>query len=150
MTLELFPVIEYEPNKFIRNYYFRITFINDVVKTKQTSFFKYILQHGDTPENLSMRFYGSDKYWYLILTINNIEDPFYEWILSDVDCMNYAKKYVEVNYPLLSGDDKDSKVSQIYTKVIEDNTQKEILLPNPNIVHYLQNEFTKLAKSFKN
>ena len=49
-----------------------------------------------------MDLYGTDKYWYLILVVNNIYDPFYEWILSDEELMNYAKEYVEENLPQLS------------------------------------------------
>ena len=130
MVLELFPVVEYEPNTFIHNYYFRVVFINEIVKTKQTLFFKYIIQHGDTPENLSMKFYGTDKYWYLILIVYDIEDPYYDWILSDVDCMNYAKKYVEVNYHHLTDEEKNNKINQIYTKLAEHNARREILLPD--------------------
>ena len=55
--LEKYPIIEYEPGVLIRNYYFRIAFINSVVKTNSNHFYTYTLENGDTPESLSVKFY---------------------------------------------------------------------------------------------
>lgn len=147
--LSNFPVIEYDLNKYVRDYYFRIAFIDNYVKNNSSFFYKYILQHGDTPESVSNKFYGTDKYWYLILLINNIEDPFYDWKLSDYDCMDYAKKFVSETYPTLTGTAKQSKIDEIYTLVAENNANKAILLPKDNIVGVLYNELLSLIKTFK-
>lgn len=141
-----YPIIEYDLNKYIRDYWFRVVFYNTYVQDNIKNFEIYNLQHGDTPEALSRQFYKNDQYWYLILLVNNIEDPFYEWNLSDEECMNYAKKYVENEYSSLTGDDKEDKISEIYTQVINNN-KSQIYLPNSEIIGFLHEEFIKMVKS---
>ena len=141
-----YPIIEYDVNKFIRDYWFRVIFYNKFVKNNIKNFFLYNLSHGDTPEDLSMEFYGTDEYWYMILLVNDIEDPFYEWALSDEECMNYAKKFIDRNYSTLIGDDKNEKISEVYTNVINNN-KSQIYLPNKQIVGFLNDEFIKMVKS---
>jgi len=141
-----YPIIEYDVNKFIRDYWFRVIFYNKFVKNNIKNFFLYNLSHGDTPEDLSMEFYGTDEYWYMILLVNDIEDPFYEWVLSDEECMNYAKKFIDRNYSTLIGDDKNEKISEVYTNVINNN-KSQIYLPNKQIVGFLNDEFIKMVKS---
>jgi len=147
--LEQYPVTEYESGVYIRNYYFRIAFIDSVVKTNSNQFYTYTLENGDTPESLSMKFYNTDIYWYLFLLVNNIEDPFYEWLLTDEECRNYAKRVVEDKYSSLTGSVKTDKINEIYTSLVTQNSEYNILVPSDKIVGYLHDEFLKLAKTFK-
>ena len=102
MAFESFPSTVYDLTA-IRNYYFNVDFYNSFVKDSiDSNSFDYVLEHGDTPESLSMKYFGTDTYWYMILIANNIRDPFYEWNLTDEELMNYAKEYVENNFSTLA------------------------------------------------
>ncbi len=146
MALNNYPVIEYDLNKFIRDYYFRVVFYDNYVKNNIMNFHLYNLQHGDTPEGLSMQFFGSDQFWYMILLVNNIEDPFYDWNLSDEECMNYAKKYVSEQYSSLVDDEKQDMINETYTRIIN-SKRTQIYVPNENIIGFLHDEFIKMIKS---
>lgn len=146
MTYNNYPVIEYDINTYIRDYYFRVVFYDNYVKNNILHFHLYNLQYGDTPEKLSMEFYGTDEFWYMILLVNNIEDPFYEWMLTDEECMNYAKKYVSEQYSSLVGDAKQDMINEIYTEVINAN-KTQIYIPNKNIIGFLHDEFNKMVKN---
>lgn len=43
----------------------------------------YVVSDGDTPENVSYKFYGTPLYHWIILIINEITDPREEWPLSE-------------------------------------------------------------------
>lgn len=127
MAFENFPIVEYESNKFIRDYYFRIKFVDNYVKNNVAKFTPYIVEYGDTPESLSMKFYGTDIYWYMILIVNEIFDPFYEWQMTDEEMMNYAIKYVDENLYNLSAKSVQIKMKKIITDGIK------LLLKNYNV-----------------
>lgn len=146
MAFNNYPIIEYELNKYIRDYYFRVVFYDNYVRDNILNFHLYNLQHGDTPERLSMEYYGTDQFWYMILLVNNIEDPFYDWALTDEECMNYAKKYVSDVYSSLTGTDKQDKINEVYTQVINGN-RTQIYMPNENIIGYLHDEFVRMVKN---
>ena len=91
-------------------------------------FEKYEVLDGETPENVSFRFYGTQDLYWLILLTNNIVDPRYEWPLSEQNLI----KFVESKY----GTSKDifttnrainPKGYQIETFfiLIEDSTHKK-------------------------
>ena len=48
-----------------------------------TYFEEYEVLHGETPEEVSYRFYGTSQLHWLILMLNNIVDPRFEWPLSE-------------------------------------------------------------------
>lgn len=102
MAFESFPSTVYDLTT-IRNYYYNVDFYNRFVKDSiDSNSFDYVLEHGDTPESLSMKYFGTDSYWYMILIANNIRDPFYEWNLTNEELMNFAKEYVDNNFSTLS------------------------------------------------
>lgn len=62
---------------------------------ENSSFFEsYEVLHGETPEELSYRFYGTQSLYWLILMTNNIIDPRFEWPLSEENLL----KVVEDKY----------------------------------------------------
>jgi hypothetical protein len=46
----------------------------------------------DTPESLAERFYGSKKYYWIILLANKTKDFFYEWPLTNTEVRTYCDK----------------------------------------------------------
>jgi hypothetical protein len=62
---------------------------------ENTSYFEtYDIQHGETPEELSYRFYGTQNLHWLVLMVNNIIDPRFEWPISEENLV----KSVEAKY----------------------------------------------------
>jgi len=62
---------------------------------ENSSFFEsYEVLHGESPEELSYRFYGTQSLYWLILMTNNIIDPRFEWPLSEENLL----KVVEDKY----------------------------------------------------
>ena len=44
---------------------------------------KYEVFYGETPEEISYRFYGTTSYHWLVLMVNDITDPRFDWPLSE-------------------------------------------------------------------
>jgi hypothetical protein len=47
------------------------------------TYYKYKIKDGDTPEILAAKLYGSSEKHWVILTLNNIVDPIFEWPLAN-------------------------------------------------------------------
>lgn len=59
---------------------------------------KYDLFDGDTPVSVSDTVYGSTAYYWTILYINNIINPYTDWYMSQSELEKYAaRKYTGVN-----------------------------------------------------
>ena len=60
-------------------------FIIENIKTSSSEdiYFDYLIKNWKSPENLAYDFYGSCDYVWAILIINNIVNPFDDWLLSD-------------------------------------------------------------------
>ena len=68
--------------------------VRNRIQEDAVMFDKYEVQDGEKPEDVSMRFYGTRYHHWVILSMNNIKDRFYEWPLSVVDFQTYiAEKY---------------------------------------------------------
>lgn len=58
------------------------------------TYYKYKIKDGDTPEILASKIYGSPEKHWVILSLNNIVDPLYEWPLPD----RTLGKFIESKY----------------------------------------------------
>ena len=72
-----------EPNKFLNvtNIMKRISFKPSVIEDI-TDYYPYRIKDGERPDVLSFEKYGSVAYAYLILLVNDIYDPLFDWPLS--------------------------------------------------------------------
>jgi hypothetical protein len=68
--------------------------ILDTVKATTASYYDYNVQDGDTPEMLADKYYGDPELHWVILYMNDIVDPFYDWPLD----YNKFIKYVQNKY----------------------------------------------------
>lgn len=60
---------------------------------KNTSFFEeYNVLDGETPEDVSYRFYGTQQLHWLILMINDIINPRFEWPTTDSNLLEITKE----------------------------------------------------------
>ena len=67
---------------------------NDSLKQNAATYYKYKIKDGDTPEILAYKIYGSSEKHWVILAMNNIIDPIYEWPLPQ----RTIGKFIEAKY----------------------------------------------------
>jgi len=68
--------------------------VRNRIQEDTVMFDKYEVTDGEKPEDVSMKFYGTPYHHWVILSMNNIKDRFYEWPLSQIDFQTYiAEKY---------------------------------------------------------
>ena len=52
----------------------------------------YDIQDGQKPEHLSHDVYGTVDYYWVILIVNNIVDPYHDWPKSSEDLLDFTKQ----------------------------------------------------------
>jgi hypothetical protein len=57
-------------------------------------YYTYDIRDGDTPDNLAAKFYNSSERYWIILMMNNIVDPQYDWPLQ----YDQFNEYVDYKY----------------------------------------------------
>ena len=68
--------------------------VRDGIKNEVSTFDKYQVIAGETPEIISYKLYETVDYYWTILLMNNIRDRFYDWPLSEQQFEDYvAEKY---------------------------------------------------------
>ena len=79
-----------EPNQFrsVTNIMQRIRFKPSVLENI-TDYYPYYVREGERPDIVSFNTYGTVAYSYLILLINNIIDPLFDWPLPSRQFENY-------------------------------------------------------------
>ncbi len=88
-----------EPNNFlsVTNIMKRVKFkpkiIEDIV-----DYYPYFVKEGERPDIISFNEYGTIAYAYLIMLVNNIYDPLFDWPLSS----QQFEKYIESKYGSVS------------------------------------------------
>lgn len=78
MIFSFFPAVDYNGNAttdIYRDYRF---YFNRVLKNYKPR--TYQLTGSVRPEQLAEKLYGNQQYYFVILMLNNIYDPFYGWI----------------------------------------------------------------------
>jgi hypothetical protein len=66
----------------------RLSFI-PALMAQGSLFYPYTIKTGDTPENISNRYYGSPNFFWVVLLFNSIMDPQLDWPLDDEELFNY-------------------------------------------------------------
>lgn len=73
------------------------------IKTKDTNqqFFyqEYELEEYETPMSLSSKLYGTPKYYWVLMQINNIINPYTDWFMNSNMLRNYTIKKYKVSIP---------------------------------------------------
>lgn len=72
----------------LTNIFVRFDILNSV-KTNDTVFYPYLIQEGDTPEMIADKYYGDSQFFWVVLYMNDIMDPFYDWPLNYQDFTKY-------------------------------------------------------------
>lgn len=128
--LNEYPKITYNGNRMTdisRRFYIE----NIETRYSKPIYFNYIIHNWIAPENLAYNFYGSCDYEWVILSLNNIVDPFRDWLMPD----EYMRQYIEKKY----GNDQYKTHHYIVDGLLYKSIPKEDQLPNNGkLVHNIQ------------
>ena len=73
--------------------------LNEAIKENTAVYYEYDITESDTPEIVAHKMYGSSSKHWVVLMMNNIVDPQYEWPLTTITLNNYIDaKYSTADY----------------------------------------------------
>jgi hypothetical protein len=101
MYFEKFPYIEYKNFQNLENASVlstnilkRIAF-TDSLKANTSYFTDYTIKDGESPESIAHDFYGDVGLYWVVLLLNDIINPYYDWPMD----MNTLDDYISKKYP---------------------------------------------------
>ena len=68
--------------------------IDDALKDNASIYYEYYIEDGETPEILAAKYYDSPEKHWIILALNDIVDPQFDWPLS----YSQFNRYVDLKY----------------------------------------------------
>lgn len=92
MFFSRFRRIDYKSKKVVNITQNLMTKYRNVNNT--TELFSYIVRDGERPETVAEMFYNNPSFHWIILLLNDIVDPFYDWCLSQ----NELERYIDEKY----------------------------------------------------
>jgi hypothetical protein len=107
---------------------FKRVILSKEFRENSTFFETYDVLHGETPEQLSSRFYGTPNLHWLILMINDRIDPRFDWPVSQENLYKaVADKYKDEQNVFTINRAKNAKGYQVETFFIlaEESSHKE-------------------------
>lgn len=172
MYFSLYPKVAYKIDDFD---YVKAIDITSATKIKKylsdyrgISYNPYIIKNGERPDRVSYVVYGSEKYDWLILMINEISNVYEEWPKSSEDLREYIEtKYGTLEYSTdtiktyydslnneidvttynsLSPTERSSE--SYYQYEIKENDRKSaIKLLNPGLIIRVESDIRQLLKA---
>ena len=88
--LNVYPVINYAGDKIV-DISKRFAVLNIENDKSKNIYFWHTIQNWKSPENVAYDFYGSCDYVWVILALNNIVNPFEDWLFSDEEIKQRIK-----------------------------------------------------------
>ena len=131
--------------------------IKEKVKQAVGSWDYYTVRDGETPEQLAYKGYGNSNYHWILMLLNDMVDPIYDWILTQGELDDYiTKSYGETadnpHHYMLAGRIVDASTPSaivITNREFEDSRneeKREILVLKPQYLESVLNEFNRLIK----
>ncbi len=93
MFFSQFPKIDYK-GYILTNITKRVA-IPDYIKNNLDYYYLYQVKEGETIEHVAYKIYGDPEYNWVIILMNDIVDPFYDWVLSSEE----IKRLCQTLYP---------------------------------------------------
>ena len=89
---ENYPTIGYQ-SRAMRDMSIRVVF-RDTIKNNRNLYFNYTIQDQETPEDIAYDHYGSANDHWVLLWLNDVIDPLYDWPLSRTEIMKFTEKEI--------------------------------------------------------
>jgi len=151
---EDFPLIAYTLDNYsseqVVTDIFRRVILSKEFSETSAFFEEYEVLHGETPEEVSYRFYGTTELHWLILMVNDIVDPRFEWpssqenLLEDIETRYGGEDSIFTNKNAL---DKKGYQVETFFLLTEDSTHKN---PKRLTTQTDPENFTKQPISYMN
>lgn len=98
--LEYLPFIEYQfdgKTVIIRDVIAQVE-LSRQIKSKQSLYQIYEISDGETPHDVAFKFYSNPNLNWIVLVVNDIRDPYFDWPMNSEVLLEYTKaKYDDVN-----------------------------------------------------
>ena len=94
--------VKYSSFQTVRNLLFRTSIIREAL-SNSSSYIKYVIRDGDTPEILASKVYGDPQAHWMILYANDMIDAQYDWPMTST----VFPKYIADKYRDMAEDDLD-------------------------------------------
>jgi hypothetical protein len=118
---------DYDSEQVVVDIFKRVV-LSKEFKENTSYYFEYEALHGETPEELSYRFYGTQNLHWLILMVNDVIDPRFNWPVSEENLFKIvSNKYGSDKNVFTINNAKNAKGYQVETFFIlsEESTHKE-------------------------
>lgn len=127
---EMIPNIIYG-NRQIVNLFYKYDFIKEI---NIEYLFNHEMQMGECLEDVSLKYYKTTELWWILAMINNIQDVFYDILLSDELIRDMARKQSTVDEIL----DQELFIEK-YEFLSDENEKKRIIkiLNEENVTDFL-------------
>lgn len=84
-----FPKINYDGNT-VKDITIRLNFLNNI-KSNINLFEHVQIFTGQRPEDIALKYYNDTNLYWIVLFMNDIVDPYYDWLLTEEQLMNFIK-----------------------------------------------------------
>jgi hypothetical protein len=136
---EHFPKIQYDVSKTGNSYkdvicdvFFRFKFI-EAVKRQNVIYFPYVVTTGDTPEIVSDKVYDDIEGHWIIMMLNDIIDPHFDWYMEEDVFLRFLKdKYGSVATAYNTPHHYEKRISTI----ILDNKSNDVYVNTVSQIDY--------------
>ena len=136
------------------------------IKDEASAFAEYEVVDGERPEHIAHRVYGSVNYHWVILLMNDICNPFYDWLLTEDEVVKLTDKrygvlsrnalhhYIDVegniiqdeaNIPQLEYIRKYS-VTNLEHEIQENEKRRKVKILDPAYLSIVEGEIKELLK----
>jgi hypothetical protein len=65
-------------------------------------YYQYDIQEGDTPEIIAEKYYGDSYRYWIVMFVNQLMDPIWDWPMSQQELLSYLKKKYGSEYAFYS------------------------------------------------
>jgi hypothetical protein len=128
-------------NKILGNFIHSI----GVVSYSNTNMIEYKIKDYDTPENICLRLYNDSSLSWILLYLNDIIDPFFDWPLNSNELRKFIiDKYGEENIRKVHHYVKDGYIVNNQTGAVAvtneeyeaqvNDKKRDILIPTPELM----------------
>jgi|LWDU01.1.fsa_nt_gi hypothetical protein len=136
--------------------------IQPTLITLAGQYYNISISENSTPESVSMRVYGTTDYWWLILAINNVIDPFYDWLMSDEEVTKYCiLSYDDINsyhhyedsdfnmYDTDSPEADRTPITNLEWEIHLNDKKRRINVIASKYLPIIESELTNITKQYK-
>jgi len=153
MYFATFPVIDYGDNT-IRDIS-RVVYIPDEIRNNIALWKDYDIRDGQTPDNIAYDYYGDSNLHWVVLLMNDIVDPFFDWPLTVTQLRRHVIEnfgvanintlhHWELNSEVVpAGTNNAVAISNMMFMEKANEAKRTIKLLNPEFIPQIISEFKK-------